>query len=265
MGRSRGSGSADIPVPAARLPLALLLGNAFRGVSSDRRVPRPRRRMADLRDRRGAGTAGRPGRDGQQPATHRRPRPHHHRRGQARLPARAGPPGRRPFNPAATPIGNTARNGSFRPRHHPRERQPAPAPRSCRGPGSRRAAVRPRRPLRYISPGCRIHGGATSGVGVTVLARRPGDADLEDFPGPDVPTMPANVERYGRACDEIDVRHVFDGQEGSLLRRESPSAALLVLTTPGRRFRRAPSRSALGHLLAMTLAPITFVRADPGL
>lgn len=101
------------------------------------------------------------------------------------------------------------------------------------------------------------------GVGVTVLARRPGDADLEDLPGPDVPTMPANVERYGRACDEIDVRHVFDGQEGSLLRRESPSAALLVLTTPGRRFRRAPSRSALGHLLAMTLAPITFVRADP--
>ena len=101
------------------------------------------------------------------------------------------------------------------------------------------------------------------GVGVTVLRRRPSDADLEDFPAADVPTTPANVQRYGRAFDEIDVRQVFDGQEEPLLRRESPSAALLVLTTPGHRFRRAPSRSALGQLLAMTLAPIMFVRADP--
>ena len=101
------------------------------------------------------------------------------------------------------------------------------------------------------------------GVGVTVLARRPGDADLEDSPGADAPTTPANVQMYARAFAEIDVRQVFDSQDELLLRRESPSAALLVLTTPGHRFRRTPSSPTLGRLLATTSAPITFVRADP--
>ncbi len=101
------------------------------------------------------------------------------------------------------------------------------------------------------------------GIGVTVLARRSAHPGLVDSPGAEAPTTSANVQTYARAFDEIDVRQIYDSQEEPLLRRESPSAALLVLTTPGHRFRRTPSSSTLGRLLAITSAPITFVRADP--
>lgn len=90
------------------------------------------------------------------------------------------------------------------------------------------------------------------------------DADPEGTPGADVPTGPASGQRYSRAPDLSDVRPEFDDRSEPLLRRQSTSAALLVLTTPGRRFGRPPSRPVLGRLLAMTLAPITFVRADVG-